>query len=115
MDCIFDVSQFSFVKSFFCIQCLGYLDDSSVQFILSYVHRSDEPVSDPCIFEFHEDVRNRDGRVVNEVFFLHSSVTHHFCVRGVSWSEVATVPKRKSHRGLDLDLSLNSEVNIRKG
>ena len=37
------------------------------------------------------------------------------CVRGVSWSEVATVPKRKSHRGLDLDLSLNSEVNIRKG
>ena len=40
----------------------------------------------------------------------------HTCpVRGVSWSEVATVPKRKSHRGLDLDLSLNSEVNIRKG
>ena len=37
------------------------------------------------------------------------------CVRGVSWSEVATVPKRKSHKGLDLDLSLNSEVNIRKG
>ena len=37
------------------------------------------------------------------------------CVRGVSWSEVATVPKRKSHRGLDLDLSLNSEVNNRKG
>ena len=36
-------------------------------------------------------------------------------LRGVSWSEVATVPKRKSHRGLDLDLSLNSEVNIRKG
>ena len=36
-------------------------------------------------------------------------------VRGVSWSEVTTVPKRKSHRGLDLDLSLNSEVNIRKG
>ena len=42
---------------------------------------------------------------------------HHssFTVRGVSWSEVATVPKRKSHRGLDLDLSLNSEVNITKG
>ena len=38
-----------------------------------------------------------------------------FDARGVSWSEVATVPKRKSHRGLDLDLSLNSEVNIRKG
>ena len=37
------------------------------------------------------------------------------CVRGVSWSEVATVPKRKSHRGLDLDLSLNSELNIWKG
>ena len=36
-------------------------------------------------------------------------------VRGVSWSEMATVPKRKSHRGLDLDLSLNTEVNIRKG
>ena len=36
-------------------------------------------------------------------------------VRGVSWSEVATVPKRKSHRGLDLDLSLNSEENIWKG
>ena len=36
-------------------------------------------------------------------------------VRGVSWSEVATVPKRKSHMGLDLDLSLNSEVNSRKG
>ena len=35
-------------------------------------------------------------------------------VRGVSWSEVATVPKRKSHRGLDLDLSLNTEVNIWK-
>ena len=42
---------------------------------------------------------------------FHASPT----VRGVSWSEVATVPKRKSHRGLDLDLSLNSEVNIRKG
>ena len=36
-------------------------------------------------------------------------------VRGVSWSYVTTVPKRKSHRGLDLDLSLNAEVNIRKG
>ena len=36
-------------------------------------------------------------------------------MRGVSWSEVATLPKRKSHKGLDLDLSLNSEVNIRKG
>ena len=36
-------------------------------------------------------------------------------VRVVSWSEVATVPKRKSHRGLDLNFSLNSEVNIRKG
>ena len=40
---------------------------------------------------------------------------HSLFVRGVSWSEVATVPKRKSHRGLDLDLSLNSEVNIWKG
>ena len=36
-------------------------------------------------------------------------------MRGVSWSEVTTVPKRKSHRGLDLDLSLNAEVNIMKG
>ena len=45
-----------------------------------------------------------------EAFGLHS-----FCVRGVSWSEVATVPKRKSHRGLDLNLSLNTEVNIWKG
>ena len=36
-------------------------------------------------------------------------------VRGVSWSDVTTVPKRKSHRGLDLDLSLNAEVNIWKG
>ena len=36
-------------------------------------------------------------------------------VRGVSWSEVATVPKRKSHRGLDLNFSLNTEVNIWKG
>ena len=36
-------------------------------------------------------------------------------VRGVSWSEVATVPKRKSHRGLDLNLSWNSEENIWKG
>ena len=38
-----------------------------------------------------------------------------FSVRGVSWSDVTTVPKRKSHRGLDLDLSLNTEVNIWKG
>ena len=36
-------------------------------------------------------------------------------VRGVSWSDVTTVPKRKSHRVLDLDLSLSAEVNIRKG
>ena len=42
-------------------------------------------------------------------------IRHTEDVRGVSWSEVTTVPKRKSHRGLDLDLSLNSEVNIRKG
>ena len=41
--------------------------------------------------------------------------SQHPNVRGVSWSEVATVPKRKSHRGLDLDLSLNSEVDIWKG
>ena len=36
-------------------------------------------------------------------------------VRGVSQSDVTTVPKRKSHRGLDLDLSLSAEVDIRKG
>ena len=36
-------------------------------------------------------------------------------VRGVSWSEVATVPKRKSHRGLDSNLSWNSEEDIWKG
>ena len=36
-------------------------------------------------------------------------------MRGVSWSEVATVPKRKSHRGLDLDLSLNSEGEHQEG
>ena len=40
---------------------------------------------------------------------------HQLFVRGVSWSEVATVPKRKSHRGLNLNLSLNTEVNIWKG
>ena len=33
-------------------------------------------------------------------------------VRGVSWSEVATVPKRKSHRSLDFNLSWNSEEDI---
>ena len=36
-------------------------------------------------------------------------------MRGVSWSEVATVPKRKSHRGLDLNLSWNSEVRHLEG
>ena len=36
-------------------------------------------------------------------------------VRGVSWSEVATVSNRKSHRGLDLDLSLNSEEEHLEG
>ena len=44
---------------------------------------------------------------------LFVSNMNHESVRGVSWSEVATVPKRKSHRGLDL--SLNSEKNIWKG
>ena len=29
-------------------------------------------------------------------------------MRGVSWSEVTTVPKRKSHRLLDLSFSWNS-------
>ena len=36
-------------------------------------------------------------------------------VRGVSWSDVTTVPTRKLHRGLDLDLSWNSEEDIWKG
>ena len=36
-------------------------------------------------------------------------------MRGVSWSEVATVPKRESHMVLDLNFSLNTEVNIWKG
>ena len=35
-------------------------------------------------------------------------------VRGVSWSELATVPKRKSRRSLDLSLSWNSEEDIWK-
>ena len=39
----------------------------------------------------------------------------HETVRGVSWSEVATVSKRKSHRGLDLNFSWNSEEDIWKG
>ena len=43
------------------------------------------------------------------------SLFHSSPVRGVSWSEVATVLKRKSHRGLDLNFSLNTEVNIWKG
>ena len=36
-------------------------------------------------------------------------------MRGVSWSEVATVPKRKSHRALDFNFSWNSEEDIWKG
>ena len=36
-------------------------------------------------------------------------------VRSVSWSDVTTVPKRKSHRGLDLDLSLSTEVKHQEG
>ena len=36
-------------------------------------------------------------------------------MRGVSWSEVATVPKRKSHRVLDFNFSWNSEEDIWKG
>ena len=35
-------------------------------------------------------------------------------VRGVSWSELATVPKRKSRRSLDLNFSWNSEEDIWK-
>ena len=36
-------------------------------------------------------------------------------VRGVTQSEVTTLPKLESHRGLDMDLSLDAEVDIRKG
>ena len=36
-------------------------------------------------------------------------------MRGVTSSEVTTLPKRKLHRGLDMDLSLGAEVDIRKG
>ena len=36
-------------------------------------------------------------------------------MRSVSWSEVATVPKRKLHRGLDFNFSWNSEEDIWKG
>ena len=57
-------------------------------------------------------VSSRSCTVTNKSNSLTHSVAS---VRGVSWSDVTTVPKRKSHRGLDLDLSLNSEVNIRKG
>ena len=35
-------------------------------------------------------------------------------MKGVSWSEVATVPKRKLRRSLDLNFSWNTEVNIWK-
>ena len=35
-------------------------------------------------------------------------------VRGVSWSELATVPKRKSRRSLDLSISWNFEEDIWK-
>ena len=55
----------------------------------------------------HDNIPESSFRLVNS--------EHTASVRGVSWSEVATVPKRKSHRGLDLDLSLNSEKNIWKG
>ena len=36
-------------------------------------------------------------------------------MRGVSWSEVATVPKRKSRRSLDLSFLWKSEEDIWKG
>ena len=36
-------------------------------------------------------------------------------MRGVSWSDVTTVTKRKSHRGLDLDLSLSAEGKHQEG
>ena len=58
---------------------------------------------------------NERRAVCSVLRVVHVHVRDGVHVRGVSWSEVATVPKRKSHRGLDLDLSLNSEVNIRKG
>ena len=49
------------------------------------------------------------------LFTDHKISSRPILVRGVSWSEVATVPKRKSHRGLDLNLSWNSEEDIWKG
>ena len=34
-------------------------------------------------------------------------------VRGVTWSEVAMLPKLKSHRGFSTDISSGAEVDIR--
>ena len=52
---------------------------------------------------------------VGSVRNKHQFLTVQQNVRGVSWSEVATVPKRKSRRSLDLSLSWNSEEDIWKG
>ena len=46
---------------------------------------------------------------------LEFSPIHVSIVRGVSWSEVATVPKRKSHRVLDFNFSWNSEERHLEG
>ena len=67
------------------------------------------------ILERLSKLRIRESEKLKTVLQLDDLESHLKNVRGVSWSEVATVPKRKSHRGLDLDLSLNSEVNIWKG
>ena len=71
-----------------------------------------------CVQTLSHTVAPYDANITNIepiVGSLAARVTTLETVRGVSWSEVATVPKRKSHRGLDLDLSWNSEEDIWKG
>ena len=55
------------------------------------------------------------ARSSSSAFVRFKSFLGSFPVRGVSQSDVTTVPKRKSHRGLDMDLSLSAELDIRKG
>ena len=55
------------------------------------------------------EVQTHEGAIVYvkelDIFLTMKVLEKTQAVRGVSWSEVATVPKRKSHRGLDLNLS----------
>ena len=68
--------------------------------------------SSPWFCRCHTQVPTHTSKIMGQL----ARVVRAFgSVRGVSWSEVATVPKRKSHRGLDLDLSWNSEEDIWKG